>query len=498
MANKPLILVTGATGYVGGRLVPRLLGAGFRVRVLVRGGPHRLAGRPWTDRIQVIVGDLLQPETLPPEAWKDVTAAYYLIHSMASSHTFAERDLEAATYFGRAAAAAGIKRIIYLGGLGDPASGLSEHLRSRQETGDALRASGVPVTEFRAGMVVGSGSLSFEMLRSLCERLPFMLAPLWVFTRTQPIAIRDVLSYLIASLNQPESTGKIIEIGGADVLTYGQMILRYARERGLRRWIMPVPVPVLRLSAQWIDWITPIPKTIAWPLLQGLRNEMIVRDHQAWQLFPEIQPLNFATAVGLALRRIEEGRVETIWSDAIASSKGDIPPVYLTEEQGVQIEHRERIVNASPATVYRIFTGIGGVRGWPAFDLLWRIRGLIDRLIGGVGMRRGRRDPDELRVGDALDFWRVETLVPGRTVILRAEMKLPGYGWLQFEAIPEPDERTRLVQVAYFASKGLFGVLYWYGLYPLHGMIFSRLIATLAAQAEAAQLAVPVAPLPAS
>ena len=495
MAIKPLLLVTGATGYVGGRLVPRLLDAGFRVRVLVRGGAHRLAGRPWTSRIQVVVGDLLQPETLPPAVWAGVTAAYYLIHSMTTSPTFAERDLEAATYFGRAAAAAGIKRIIYLGGLGDPASVLSEHLRSRHDTGEALRASGVPVTEFRAGMVVGSGSLSFEMLRALCERLPIMLAPLWVFTRTQPIAIRDVLSYLIASLNQPESTGTIIEIGGADVLTYGQMIMRYARVRGLPRWIIPVPVPVLRLSAQWIDWITPVPKTIAWPLLQGLRNEMVVRDHQAWQLFPEIQPIDFATAVGLALRRIEEGRVETIWSDALASSKGDIPPVYLTEEQGVQIEHRERVVNASPATVYRTFAGIGGVRGWPALDPLWRIRGLIDRAIGGVGMRRGRRHPDDLRVGEALDFWRVETVVPDRTIILRAEMKLPGYGWLQFEARPEPDGRTRLVQIAYFASKGLFGVLYWYGLYPLHGLIFSRMIAALAEQAEAAQTTTPAAAL---
>jgi uncharacterized protein YbjT (DUF2867 family) len=490
MAIKPLILVTGATGYVGGRLVPRLLDAGYRVRVLVRGSPNRLVGRPWASRIQVVVGDLLQPDTLSPAMLEGVSAAYYLIHSMATTATFAERDVEAATAFGQLAAAAGVQRIIYLGGLGDPASSLSEHLRSRQDTGTALRASGVPVTEFRAGMVVGSGSLSFEMLRALCERLPVMLAPLWVFTRTQPIAIRDVLSYLIASLNQPESAGKIIEIGGADVLTYGAMIMTYARTRGLARWIIPVPVPVLRLSAQWIDWITPVPKIIAWPLLQGLFNEMVVRDHQAWQLFPEIQPIDFATAVRLALRRIELGYIETIWSDALASSKGDIPPVYLTEEQGVQIEHRERVVEASPATVYRVFTGIGGTRGWPAFDPLWRIRGLIDRLIGGVGMRRGRRHPDELRVGDALDFWRVETVVPDRTIILRAEMKLPGYGWLQFEARPEADGRTRLIQVAYFASKGLFGVLYWYGLYPLHGLIFSRLIAALAAQAEAAQAAI--------
>ncbi len=492
MAIKPLLLVTGATGYVGGRLVPRLLDAGYRVRVLVRGDPNRLLGRPWADRVQVVTGDLLQPATLSPAVMEGVSAAYYLIHSMATSPTFAERDIEAATEFGRLAAAAGLQRIIYLGGLGDPDSGLSEHLRSRQDTGDALRASGVSVTEFRAGMVVGSGSLSFEMLRALCERLPIMLAPLWVFTRTQPIAIRDVLSYLIASLNQPESAGKIIDIGGADVLTYGKMIMGYARARGLSRWIIPVPVPVLRLSAQWIDWLTPVPKIIAWPLLQGLFNEMVVRDLQAWQLFPEIQPIDFATAVRLALRRIEQGNVETIWSDALASSKGDIPPVYLTEEQGVQIEHRERIVNASPATVYRIFTGIGGVRGWPAFDLLWRARGLIDRMIGGVGMRRGRRHPDELRVGDALDFWRVETVVPDRTIILRAEMKLPGYGWLQFEARPEADGRTRLIQIAYFASKGLFGVLYWYGLYPLHGLIFSRLIAALAEQAEAAQPAAPL------
>ena len=478
------ILVTGATGYVGGRLAPRLLEAGYRVRVLVRGQGDRLNGRPWRDQVEIATGDVLQPESLY-EALQGVDAAYYLIHSMGGHAGFRTRDIEAARNFAQAAAAAGVQQIIYLGGLGAAESELSEHLRSRQETGEALRSAGVPVTEFRAGMVVGSGSLSFEMLRDLTERLPMMICPRWVYTRTQPIAIRDVLSYLISALQTPACRGRIVEIGGADVLTYADMMLGYAHARGLRRLLIPVPVLSPLLSSYWVHWMTPISSNIARPLVLGLRNELVVRDNAARTLFPQIEPLTYATAVKLALEQIDKGKIETIWSDALASSQGDLPPVYLTQEQGMLIERRQQHVAAAPAAVYRVVTGIGGKRGWPAYDWLWRVRGALDRLVGGVGMRRGRRHPDELREGDALDFWRVEAVEPDRLLHLRAEMKLPGAGWLQFEVKPAEDaDSCELVQTALFAPKGLFGLLYWYSLYPVHGLIFSKMLANLAAQAE--------------
>jgi uncharacterized protein YbjT (DUF2867 family) len=486
MTEAELILVTGVTGYVGGRLAPRLLEAGYPVRVLTRGGRSRLVGRPWADAVEIADGDVLQPESLAA-AMAGVHTAYYLIHSISGSAHFGERDSRAAENFAHAAAAAGVQRIIYLGGLGDPKTNLSEHLRSRQETGDALRTAGVPVTEFRAGMVVGSGSLSFEMLRHLCERLPAMLCPKWVYTRTQPIAIRDVLSYLITALKTPASSGQTIEIGGATVLPYVEMMRTYARVRELPRLMIPIPALTPGLSAYWVHWMTPVSARMAHPLIQGLRNEMIVRDSLAKELFPTIEPLDFTTSVRLALRRIEEGDVETVWSDALASSRGDLPAVYLTQEQGMLIERREQKVAAPPEVVYRTVTGIGGARGWPAFHWLWELRGILDRLFGGVGMRRGRRHPDQLRRGDVLDFWRVEALEPNRSVVLHAEMKLPGQGWLQFEVKPGATAgSSSLVQTAYFASKGLAGLLYWYALYPLHGFIFSSMIANLAAQAEAA------------
>lgn len=261
------------------------------------------------------------------------------------------------------------------------------------------------------------------------------------------------------------------------------MMMGYAAVRGLKRWLIPVPVLTPSLSSYWVHWMTPIPAGVARPLILGLRNELIVDDAAARELFPHIYPLDYRTAVELALGRIERGEIETLWSDALASSMGDLSPVFLTQEQGMLIERRRLRVNAPPEAVYRAFTGIGVKRGWPAFNWLWELRGALDRLVGGVGMRRGRRHPDDLREGDALDFWRVEKVRPGHSILLRAEMKLPGNGWLSFEAIPAADAaQTDLVQTAYFASKGLFGLLYWYGLYPLHGVIFSRMIANLAAR----------------
>jgi uncharacterized protein YbjT (DUF2867 family) len=477
------VLVTGATGYVGGRLMPRLLDAGYRVRVLVR-DPARLQGRPWLEQVEVVAGDALKPDTLPA-AMQGINTAYYLIHSMSGSADFHQRDLVAARSFGAMAKTAGVKRIIYLGGLGDPGADLSQHLRSRQETGEALREAGVPVTEFRAAIIVGSGSVSFEMIRYLTERLPVMICPRWVFTRVQPIAVGDVLAYLVGALATPESAGKTIEIGGADLLTYGEMMLGYAQVRGLRRLLLPVPVLTPRLSSYWVYWVTPIPAEIARPLIEGLRNEVIVRDDTARRLFPHIQPMDYYSAVRQALADLKAARIDTTWSDALVTTqRGDSAPVTLAVREGMFIERRQRTVQASPACVYRAFTGLGGEQGWLYFDRAWQLRGLLDRLMGGVGMRRGRRDPYEVRAGDALDFWRVETVAPDHLLRLRAEMRVPGEAWLQLEAEPLGEGQTRLIQTAYFAPKGLLGFLYWYGLYPIHGLIFSGLIGRLVEQAE--------------
>jgi uncharacterized protein YbjT (DUF2867 family) len=481
--GEMLVLVTGATGYIGGRLAPRLLDAGYRVRCLVR-DPARLEGRPWAERVELASGDVLQPETLAA-AMEGVTAAYYLIHSMAGGEDFHARDVRAARNFAQAAAAAGVSRIIYVGGLGDPEAELSPHLRSRQETGDALREAGVPVTEFRASVIVGSGSLSFEMIRDLTERLPVMICPKWMFTRTQPIAIRNVLEYLIAALRSPKSAGRIVEIGGADVITYGDMVRTYADVRGLRRALIPVPVLTPRLSSYWVHLVTPAPASIARPLIEGLRNEVVVHDDAARWLFPEIVPMDYRSAVELALARIESNTVETAWSDALVSSQGDVPPVVMTTEEGMIREQRQLLVTAPPAAVYRAFTGLGGGRGWLYMDWAWRLRGAVDRLLGGVGMRRGRRDPDDVWVGEALDFWRVEAIEPGRLMRLRAEMKVPGKAWLEFQALPAEGNRTLLIQTAFFEPKGVSGLLYWYGLYPIHAFIFSGMIRRVGKRAEA-------------
>ncbi len=476
------MLVTGATGYVGGRLVPQLLEAGYRVRCLVR-DPARLQGRPWASQVEVAIGDVLQPETLPA-ALTGIDVAYDLIHSLRDRPDFHRRDLQAARNFRFAAREAGIQRLIYLGGLGDPATDLSRHLRSRQETGQALRNDGVPVTEFRAAIIVGAGSVSFEMVRYLTERLPIMICPRWVYTHVQPIAIDDVLRYLTLALEVPESAGKIIEIGGADVLTYGAMMLGYAKVRGLHRILIPVPVLSPRLSAYWVHWVTPIPAAIAQPLIAGLRNEVVVRDDTAKRLFPNLQPIGYAAAVGQALARLNAGDVETSWTDALGHRTGERRPVALTTQEGLIIERRQQQVAAPSVTVYRVFTGLGGRRGWLYANWTWRLRGMLDWLVGGVGMRRGRRHPDDLRVGDTVDFWRVEMLEPNHLLRLRAEMRLPGQAWLQFEADSEADGTTRLRQQAFFAPKGLWGLLYWYLLYPVHGKIFSGLIREVGRQAE--------------
>ncbi len=477
-----LVLVTGATGYVGGRLVPRLMEAGYRVRVLVR-DPARLQGRNWLEQVEVFQGDVFDNDSLE-RALAGVQAAYYLIHSMMAGKDFKERDRIAAENFSQAAETAQIGRIIYLGGLGDPETDLSKHLRSRQQTGETLRSRNVPVLEFRAGVIVGEGSLSFEMIRYLTERLPAMICPRWVFTRTQPISIRNVLDYLVAGLEIPLEQSRVVEIGGPEVLSYGDMIDGYAEVRGLRRWIVPVPVLTPRLSSYWVHWVTPIPSQIARPLIEGLKNEAIVRNPDAADVFSNIELIEYRDAVRQALENLEASAVETAWSDALVTTQGDREPVILSTHEGMIIERRSKLVEAPPQAVYASFSGLGGNRGWLFANWLWRLRGALDRLIGGVGYRRGRRDPDTLRIGDALDFWRVEDLVPGQSLRLRAEMKVPGRAWLQFETTPNESDGAMLVQTAFFAPKGLSGLMYWYLLYPIHAQIFSGMIRAIADRAE--------------
>ena len=480
--DKKRVLVTGATGYIGGRLVPHLLNLGYRVRILVRDS-SRLHGRDWVDEVEIFQGDVLKPETLTA-VMDGIDAAYYLIHSMSGGDDFHKRDLFAAENFGEAANNAMVNQIIYLGGLGDSQSDLSEHLESRQVTGRALAKAGVPVTEFRAAIIVGSGSISFEMIRYLTERIPVMVSPKWVFTRVQPIAINDVLDYLTRALETPESIGRILEIGGADILTYGDMFMQYAEERGLKRPLIPVPVLSPRLSSYWVHWMTPVPAVITRPLIEGLRNEVIVQDESARKIFPDISPIDYKTAIKRALVGLETGQLETSWTDSVASSMGDNPPVILKTHEGMIIERRQTLVHAQPEKVYDTFIRLGGKQGWLYMDWVWKFRGAVDRLLGGVGLRRGRRDPNDIRIGDALDFYRVEDVKSGKLLRLRAEMKFPGQAWMQFEAKQQNKEETQLIQTAFFAPKGLSGLLYWYTLYPIHSLVFSGLNRELKRLAE--------------
>ena len=481
MPDSKLILVTGATGYVGGRLVPRLLEVGYRVRCLVR-DPGRLQGRPWLDRVEVADGDALVPGTLI-EAMKDVSVAYYLIHGKQGGQINANRDLDVARNFAEAAGAANLERIIYLGELVDPTTNLSPYLRARHETGYILRTSHVPVTEFRAGMIVGSGSALFEMVRYVTERQPVLVCPAWFFSEAQPIAIRDVMFYLVDALKTPETVGRMLEIGGATRLTYAEMLLGYARERGLKRILIRTPFYASRLSAYWVHMVTPIHWRVVLPLIEGLSARLIVRDGAARKLFPQIKPLDFQTATRYALGRIQRDNVETSWSDALVTVAGDVKPYTFKVEEGMYVETRQMLLDLWPEDVFRSFTGIGGQRGWLYMDWAWGLRGWMDKAVGGVGLRRGRRHPDEIRAGESLDFWRVEDVEPYHLLRLRAEMKLPGKAWLQFESKPQED-KTLLTVTAYFAPHGLFGFLYWYAMWPFHKFIFDGLTRRIASRAR--------------
>ncbi len=476
------ILVTGATGYIGGRLVPRLLEAGYQVRCFVR-DPGRLRDFSWFERVEIAEGDALDVSSLV-KAMQGVTIAYYLIHGMQGGRADAGRDLEAARNFVNAAESTALRRIIYFGELVDPTDDLSPYLRSRHETGYILRQGSVPVTEFRAGMVVGSGSVLFEMIRYTAERQPVLLCPKWFFSTAQPIAIRNVLEYLRAVLDVPESAGRLIEIGGATCLTYAQMLLDYSRERGLKRVLIPLPFYAPRLSAYWVHMLTPVHWRVLMPLIEGLQDGSVVHDDLAVRLFPNLHPMDFQTALRLALGRLANDDVETSWSDALVGTQGDIRPYTLTTTEGMMLERRQLILDLPSGPVFRAYTGLGGDRGWLYLNWTWQLRGWMDKLIGGVGLRRGRRHPDDIRVGESLDFWRVEAVEPNRLIRLRAEMKVPGKAWLEFQSVPQPDGNTLLTQTAYFAPRGLAGFLYWYLLYPIHGFIFSGLVRKVAARAR--------------
>ena len=479
MPTDKLILLTGATGYIGGRLLPLLAEEGWRVRCLVR-QPERLSSRVPLG-VEVVRGDVLDAPSLSL-AMQDVEAAYYLVHSMGATGDFEEQDRLAADNFAAAACDAGVQRIIYLGGLGEDTADLSAHLRSRHEVGERLRAHCVSVIELRASIIIGSGSLSFEMIRALVERLPVMVTPRWVQVTAQPIAINDVLDYLRAALMvESNESHPIIEIGGPDQVSYGELMHEYARQRGLRRWMIPVPLLTPHLSSLWLGLVTPLYARVGRKLINSLRHPTVVRDDTAKRLF-EIQPVGVQEAIASALRNEDFRFAQTRWSDALSAAGA--PRQWGGMRFGNRlVDSRSTIVEAAPSDVFAAIERIGGETGWYYANWLWMLRGWLDLLLGGVGMRRGRRDPQHVLVGDTLDCWRVEGIEPSKRLSLAAEMKLPGRAWLEFEIQPL-DDRTELRQTATFDPLGFLGLTYWYAIWPLHQLVFAGMLRGLAHAAE--------------
>ncbi|MFE4537162.1 SDR family oxidoreductase [Streptomyces scopuliridis] len=504
-------LVTGATGYLGGRLVPELLDAGHTVRCLAR-SPDKLRDHPWSGRTEVVRGDVTDPESVRA-AMEGIDVAYYLVHALGTGRDFAATDRRAAEIFAeqarasradqpglihtRGPGAAGVRRIVYLGGLtpaGVPERELSPHLRSRAEVGRILLGSGVPTVVLRAAVIIGSGSASFEMLRYLTERLPVMVTPSWVRTSIQPIAVRDVLRLLVGCARLPADVCRAFDIGGPDVLTYRDMMRRYAAVAGLpRRLILPVPVLTPGLSSRWIGLVTPVPPSIARPLAESLRHEVVCRERDITRYLPDPPggPIPFDRAVELALRRIQDARVTTRWSSAsVPGAPSDPLPTDPDWAGGsLYTDRRERTANASGASLWRVIEGIGGDNGWYSFPLAWAVRGWLDRFVGGVGLRRGRRDAARLRVGDSLDFWRVEEIEPGRLLRLRAEMRLPGLAWLELRVDRDDQDRTVFRQRALFHPQGLLGHVYWWSVSPFHAVVFGGMARNIARAAEAHEAA---------
>ncbi|TVR46939.1 MAG: SDR family oxidoreductase [Planctomycetota bacterium] len=478
---KP-VLVTGATGYIGGRLVPWLLSLGWRVRVAVRSREKVLA-RPWANdpRVEVVLVDLADQAAVTA-AMRDCGAAYYLVHSMMTAGAaFHDCDRRLAEIFAAAAAQAGLERIIYLGGLGEDGAALSAHLASRRAVEQALASGPVPLTALRAGVILGSGSASFEMVRYLVERLPCMVTPRWVRTECQPIAVRNVLYYLAGCLSTPQSIGATLDLGGPEVLTYQQLMQLMARALGLPpRWIIPVPILSPRLSSWWIHLVTPIDHRLARPLAEGLRNRVVCADDRAVQMIPQ-RLLGVQEAMELALERMRGDLIETRWSDA-----GAIPGDPQWAGGTVLSDTRMRLTRASSAAIFAALSRIGGDHGWFATDYLWRLRGFLDRLVGGPGLRRGRRDQRRLSLGDAVDFWRVSSIEANHSLELAAEMRLPGEARLHWRIV-DRGERRLLIQQARFRPHGLWGILYWYSVLPLHGLVFPRLLKGIVSTAEGTQ-----------
>jgi uncharacterized protein YbjT (DUF2867 family) len=493
MPSPPRCLVTGASGYIGGRLVPELLAAGYAVRCMAR-DPGKLGERPWSGDVEIAVADALDPAATR-QALDGIDVAYYLIHSLGTGASFEQRDRAAARTFAEAAMAAGVSRIVYLGGIvhGD-GRGLSPHLRSRAEVGDILLRSGVPTAALQAAVIIGSGSASFEMLRYLTERLPAMVTPRWVGTRIQPIAVRDVLHYLAGCATLPAAVSRRFDIGGPDVLTYAEMMRRYSDVAGLRpRILVRVPLLTPRLSSLWVGLVTPVPSGLARPLVESLRNEVVCSEHDIARYVPDPPGglLTVNDAIALALRHTREGEVSTRWSSAATpgAPSDPLPSDPSWAGGSLYVDARVSVVRASPAALWRVIEGIGGDTGWYSFPAAWAVRGLLDRLGGGVGLRRGRRDPHHLRVGDALDFWRVEAITPGSLLRLRAEMKLPGLAWLELTAGQDGDGRTTYSQRAIFQPRGLAGHAYWRSISPFHGVVFGGMVRNIAAAAERADRA---------
>ena len=475
--GKPaLCLVTGATGYIGGRLIVELLKHGYRVRILARNA-DRLKYHPWIDQVEVSEGDAHNPDVLA-EAMIGVDVAYYLLHALMSKDDFEQEEREMAEGFGKSAKASGVKRIVYLGGIIAPNEVMSPHLQARAETGEILRASGVATIELRAGVVIGSGSASFEMLRYLTERLPIMTVPKWVNVRIQPIAVRDVLRYLVGSASIDSSVSGVFDIGGPEIFTYKEMMQQYAEAAGLpRRIIIPVPVLTPRLSSGWVGLVTPVPYTLAKRLVASLKNEVVAADDRIRTLVPDPEGglTPFKRAVQLALTKIKDARVETRWTDASVPGTPSEPLPTDPDWAGGTLYRDVRIIHSPDSIdeVWKRVEAIGGDNGYSLATWAWEVRGFIDKIFGGVGLRRGRRDPNHLQVGDALDFWRVEQILKPKLLRLRAEMKMPGLAWLEF-GLEEDDETggTILTQVAIYAPKGLLGHAYWWSVWPMHGLVF--------------------------
>ena len=468
-------LVTGATGYLGGRLVPRLLAEGHDVRCLVR-DPGKLRDVPWIDQVEVVRGDVLEPASLAP-AMADVDVVHYLVHSL-STGDFADADRRAARNTASAAATAGVGRIVYLGGLHPPDVELSPHLGSRAEVGEVFLSGDVPAVVLQAAVIIGSGSASFEMLRYLTERLPVMVTPRWVHNKIQPIAVRDVLRYLVGAVTLPPDVNRTFDIGGPDVLTYLDMMLRYAQVAGLpKRRVLPVPVLTPRLSSHWVDIVTPVPRPIAAPLIESLVHEVVCREHDVLECLPG-ETTGYDKAVALALAKVRDADVETRWSGAsLPGAPSDPLPTDPDWSGGsVYSDERSKDADASPERLWRVVESIGGEQGWYSFPLAWAVRGWLDRLVGGVGLRRGRRDPRRLHVGEALDWWRVEEIERGRLLRLRAEMKVPGLAWLELRVAPADGGGSTYRQRAVFVPRGLAGHVYWWLVWPFHGLVFGGMV----------------------